>query len=346
MAASSRNTYVYRPPGSPNILRAIVPLSIVLLFGTFGFMVVQDEWGFWQSLYFTIITITTVGYGDYGLNTAGERFTAVLLLFGIVTATYALGQLVQVAVSYQLAWSQKMQKKIDQMQDHYIVCGFGRVGRTVCRHLTQSAKPFVVIEKDDDQFQQSCSQGYLSVLGAASRDEILLRAGIERASGIICAVDSDSENIVITLSARELHQGIQIISRADEEDGVKKIKRAGASHVVSPALKGADDIADWVIRPHLAEFLKASQYSENEYMFSELMIEDGSSLIGLTVREYGIRQQSLVFIAIKRAGADAMMRPGADETFQPGDVVLIVGPAEASLSMDRDAKAAEVLVGV
>ena len=321
-------------------------MSIVLLFGTFGFMIVQDEWGFWQSLYFTIITITTVGYGDYGLNAAGERFTAVLLLFGLVTATYALGQLVQVAVNYQLAWSHRMQKKIDQLQDHFIVCGFGRVGRTVCKHLAQNEMSFLVIEKDEEQFQHSCSQGNLSLLGSASRDDVLLKAGIERARGIICAVDSDSENIVITLSARELHKGIQIISRAEEEDGVKKIKRAGASHVVSPALKGADDIADLVIRPHLTEFLKGSQYSESEYVLSELMIEDGSSLIGLTVREYGIRENSLVFIAVKRTGGDIKIRPRAEETFQVGDVVLIVGEAEAVMRMSSDAKSSEVLVSV
>jgi len=146
-------------------MRAIVPLSIVLLIGTVGFMIIQTNWGFWQSLYFTIITITTVGYGDYDLSEAGKRFTAILLLFGIGTATYALGQLVQVAVSYQMAWSQRMQKKIDQLKDHFVICGFGRVGRTVCKHLTKDNLSFVVAEKNEEQFHLSCSLGYLSVLG-------------------------------------------------------------------------------------------------------------------------------------------------------------------------------------
>ena len=148
-----------------------------------------------------------------------------------------------------------MQKDIDQLRDHYIVCGMGRVGRMVCRQLTDNSTAFVVIEQDTDRFQQARACGFLALRGTASEDATLLQAGIERARGIVCAVDSDSENIVITLGARELNPDVLIVSRADDEDAVPKIKRAGASHVVSPALRGGVDIANLLIRPHLSEIL-------------------------------------------------------------------------------------------
>ena len=145
---------------------------------------------------------------------------------------------------------------------------------------------------------------------------------------------------MITLSARELNKDIQIISRADDEDSVKKITRAGASHVVSPVLKGADDIADLVIRPHVTEFLNGSQHSQSEYILRGLMINEGSSLVGQTVREYGMKENSLVFIAIKHAGGGTKIRPGAEEKFQSGDVVIIVGHPDAMVRMSDDAKGA------
>ena len=182
--------------------RAILALSVVLTGGTLGFMIIEPTWGLWRSLYFTLITVTTVGYSDEGLSAQGRGFTTILLVAGIATASYAFSQIVQAAVSYQFAWRRRMQKDIDRLRDHYVVCGMGRVGRAVCKQLTENSTPFVVIEQDIDRFQQAPSYGFLAILGTATEDAVLLQAGIKRARGIVCAFDSDSENIVITLSAR------------------------------------------------------------------------------------------------------------------------------------------------
>ena len=318
--------------------RAILALSVVLTGGTLGFMIIEPTWGLWRSLYFTLITVTTVGYSDEGLSAQGRGFTTILLVAGIATASYAFSQIVQAAVSYQFAWRRRMQKDIDRLRDHYVVCGMGRVGRAVCKQLTENSTPFVVIEQDIDRFQQAPSYGFLAILGTATEDAVLLQAGIKRARGIVCAFDSDSENIVITLSARELNADVLIVSRADDEGAVQKIKRAGASHVVSPALRGGADIANLLIRPHLTEFLEQSHGSSNGCRLAEVTIDADAPLVGQTLREYGDKEDALVFVAMKRVGGKMTIRPNADETFRPGDVVIVAGDPEAVVRISEDAK--------
>ena len=236
-----------------------------------------------------------------------------------------------------------MQKEIDQLRNHYIVCGVGRVGRTVCARLVDASKSFVLIEKDPDHIEWARSHGYLAIQGSASEDEKLLQAGIDRARAIVCAVDSDSENIVITLSARELNPDILIVSRADAESAIRKIKRAGASHVVSPSLRGGEDIADALLRPNLSKFLDRSHQSESGYELGEVTIKAGSPLVGQTMHEYSAKEQSVVFVAVKRGDGITKVRPFAQQAFQPGDVVIVAGGPDAVSRMSQDARAAPVL---
>ena len=300
-------------------------------------MIIQDEWGFWRSLYFTVITITTVGYGDYGLSETGERFTAILLIFGIGTATYAFGEVVKAAIAYQSAWRYRMQRKVDRVSQHFIVCGYGRVGRTVCDRLMEREVPFVIIENNESAIETCIEKGFLVVHGEASEDAVLMQAGIERAKGIVCAVDSDSLNIVITMGARELNPDILIVSRADAEDSVHKIHRAGASHVVSPLLRGGDDIANRLTRPHLTEFIDQSRDESNGFKLGEVKVAPASSLIGQSLREYGQQQRSIAFLAIKHANGETRIRPAADHSFAEGDIVFVVGDCDGVYKMSRDA---------
>jgi voltage-gated potassium channel len=320
------------------ILRAMAALAAVLIFGTCGFMIIQDQWGFWKSIYFTLITITTVGYGDYGLSPAGQQFTAVLLVGGIATATYAFGQLMQSIVAYQLNWRARMQKEIDQLRDHHIICGFGRVGCLVCGRLDKESIPFVVIEKDNERFKQARERGYYAIHGAGSDDELLIHAGVDRARSVVTAVDSDSENILITLSARELNPKVQIISRADGEGVSDKIKRAGASHVVSPAHKGGNDMAELIINPHLSDFLQGSNGTDCGYKLGEVRIEEGSSLVGRTPSEVGDQEPSLVFVAIKHSDGSTQIRPSVDQAFQSNDILIFAGDYDAIDRMIHAAK--------
>lgn len=338
MDAVAAQTGTFGHEHQARLRRAILALAFVLVGGTCGFMLIEPNWGFWRSFYFTLITVTTVGFSDEGLSETGRRFTTLLLVAGIATATYAFGQIVQAAVTYQLAWRRRMQNQIDKLSNHFVVCGVGQVGRAVCKQLAADDIPFVVIEQDAERFEQARAAGLLCVQGSATEDLVLQRAGIERARGIVCAVDSDSENIVITLSARELNPDIVIVSRADDESAVQKIKRAGATHVVSPALRGGSDIANLLIRPHLAEFLAQSHCSSDEFTLSEITVHPDAPLVGQSLRDYGRKENSVVFVAIKRANGKTTVRPGADETFQPKDIVIVVGEPSAVARMSAEAK--------
>lgn len=320
---------------SQRFLRALTALTGVIVFGTVGLMIIESDahWGFWQSLYFTLITITTVGYGDEGLSPSGKGFTLILLGLGIATATYAFTQLMQAAIGYQLDWRRRMQKEIDRLSDHFIVCGIGRVGRAVCDRLERAGLPFVVIEKDNEPSERARNSGCLVVQGMASDDEALIQAGIERARGIVCAVDSDSENIATTLSAKELNPGILIISRANRERSIRKIRRAGATHVVAPSLKGGEDIANLLIRPNLAQFLGQG----SGYELNEVTIDRRSPLVGQTLSEYGAKEPRIVFVAIKRADGSTQIRPFGGEPFQADDVIIVVGEADAVVRMAANA---------
>jgi voltage-gated potassium channel len=320
---------------------AIALLVSVMTFGTLGFMYIQEDWGAWDALYFTMITISTVGYGDYGLNPTGQRFTSLLLLIGIVTASYAFGQFVQTMMAYQMNWRRTMQRQIDAMQDHFIICGLGRTGRAVAANLSESTFSFVAIDPDEKRCDWARQHGYLALAGSAADDEMLFKAGVERAKGIICAAARDSDNIVITLTARDLNPEVTIVSRADDDDSIHKLRRAGATHVVAPSVRGGGEMAAMLTRPHLANFLSTSRTEGQDQAITEITIRKGSRLVGKTVREYGQEEESLIFVAVKHASSPTMLRPSADEQFQDDDIVIVIGESTAisrmaALGMDSN----------
>jgi len=318
-------TIAWGSASSNRILRAVLLLCIVVVGGAVGFMVVEG-WGFWQALFFTLITITTVGYGAEGLTQAGERFTTLLLVGGIGTATYAFSVIVQTAVGSQLGWRRRMQRKIDRLRDHFIICGFGRIGRTVCEELQSASVSLVIVDADADAYQRACDQGYLAVRGKATEDEVLQQAGIARAKGIVCAVDSDSDNIVIALGAREMSPDITIIARVEEDGAARKIRRAGATHVVSPSRTGGVDIAHTVLRPHVANLMRRTGDDDGDFELNEVVVEKGSFLDGHSPQEWGKEHwDDIVAVAVRRSDGTTQIRPGGGTVFQAGDILIIAG---------------------
>lgn len=326
------------------VVRAIATLCGVVLFGTFGFLLIEDQWDVWQAFYFTLITITTVGYGDLGVSEMGQRFAAVLLLCGIGTATWTLTTVVQFAVSYQLDWMKRMKKTLRQTSDHIVVCGFGRIGRTICRELADSGITFVVVDRDEVCVADAITEGYLAVHGDSTDEQILTDAGLERARGIVCALESDAENVFIALTAREMNPQAMIASRANSESSARRIEHAGATLVVSPFLTAGVDIARAIAKPHLAEFLRQSHASDSDFALSEVRVEAASELAGETLRDYGRRESSIAFIAIKRNGDETIFRPSGEESFRPHDVIIAAGVPDALSRMARDAKGQEAAV--
>ena len=317
------------------VVTCLVVLAGIIVGGTIGFTYTEGHWSVWDALYFTLITVTTVGYGDDGLSPAGRILAILLVLFGIGTATYTLSVLVQLAVGYQLSWKLKMKQQINQLEQHVLVCGFGRLGRAACERLRALQSPFVVIEENESEFQAAIDQGYLALRGCATKDDVLRLAAIERARGVICGVNSDAENVFITLSARELNPNVFIVSRADANDAHAKLKRAGASLVVSPHSTAASNIVNSILCPNLTKFLKSSHESSGRFELSEVTIQEGSILIGRTVSQYGKIEDSISFVAIVRATGETVMKPDGDDTFQCGDVVIVAGYSQDSARMNE-----------
>ena len=306
-------------------LRCAGALSLVIAMGTLGFMLIEEHWGIWKSLFFTLITITTVGYSDQNLSSHGEIFAAVLLLFGIGTATYSLTSFVQLAVSYQSTWKKKMQKNIDQLQDHFLVCGYGRMAEAICEELREANIPFVAIDNDQQRFDVAIERGYLAIHGNSSEDHFLEQAGVCRARGVICAIGSDAENVFAILSVREMNQEAFIASRASTESAARRMERAGANMVVSPYTTAGLNIADAILRPKLSEYLRNNRSKECNLELMEFTIMENSSMEGNKLMEVGRYFSDVVFVAIKRPGQIQNVRPGGDEVFQSGDIVTIAG---------------------
>lgn len=307
------------------MLRCILLLLGVIAVGTLGFRLIEETWTLWDCFYFTIVTITTVGYGDYGLCRNGQAFAALLMVSGFGVFTYSLTTLVRIAADSEAARRRKMKRDIAHCRGHIVVCGYGRVGKIICREVRRGGLECVVIEPGDEAAAEAIEDGRLVVHGDASEDKTLLEAGVTRARGIICAVSSDAENMFITVSARELNPEITIISRAESESAAQKLRRAGASLVVSPHQMAGQTVANAVLNPRLTKFMGAACDDRPQFEMSETVVHTGSELSGQTIQDFGGLAECLVFIAIERESGEMVIRPRGFERFQDGDVVIYAG---------------------
>ncbi len=237
---------------------AMFLLILVFLIGIFGFRYFSD-YTWIDAIYMTVITITTVGFGEVQpLDPFDKVFTSILILSSIFIVGYAISVITEYLLSKNNIGNLKqkrMEKKIAKLKNHIIVCGYGRNGKQAAHKLHAYKKPFVVVEKDEDTVERYANDEYLFVLGNANEDEILKKAGVERASTMICALPSDADNLFIVLSARQINKELQIISRASEETTLKKLKLAGADNVIMPDKIGGEHMASLVVTPDLVEFL-------------------------------------------------------------------------------------------
>lgn len=329
------------PTGFRQLLRCVLPLLGVIIFGTVGFHLTEDNLSVWRSLYFTLITVTTVGYEDHVSSDAGRVLTSILLVLGIGTFTYTVGEVVRSAVGFQHLWMRRMQSRIDQLQSHVIVCGFGRMGRSICERLRDSGLDVVVLEHHPEGWQSAVDHGYLAVRGCATDDEVLREAGIDRAAGVACVMDSDADNTFCVLSVREMNDQAFIACRADSDASVRKLERAGATLVVCPHAHAGVDLAHAIVNPSLAKVFRNSPRSEYGFEMSEVRIGRGSLLAGQSIAEFGRHVDSVAFVAIRRAGEEVMIRPGGNVQFLPDDVVIVAGKVEELSKMYSLAQGAE-----
>ena len=315
----------------------------IILCGTFGYMFLEHL-SFWDSMYLTIITIATVGYGDLvPVRSGGKVFTIFLLFAGAGLVMYTLSKITEAMVEGSLRRMlerRKMDKKIARLHDHFIICGFGRIGQVISEILEDASRPFVVIERDPEVLREIDQLGYISVEGEAEEDEILHVAGIEKASGLIAVVSTDADNLFITLTARGLNPSLFILARSSGSKGTRtKLLRAGASKVISPYYIGARRMAQLLLRPTVTDFIDLAMYAgELGLKLEEILVSENAVFANKNLMESGIRKRhDIIVVAIKRDAGDMLFNPKPDTMILPRDIMIVLGEADHIIALEKEA---------
>lgn len=317
-------------------------LAVVLIFagGTVGYMILEDM-NLVDAFYMTAITLTTVGFGEVTpLSPEGRLYTTLLIFVGVGIIAVSFGLIGEYLLTASLAGElRKRQAKrmIDKLQDHIIICGYGRVGQSAALTLRDSNRGMVVLERDPDVLKLAREHGFLVLEGDASRDEALREAGIERAWGLIICTGEDSLNLFIVLSARALNPDLYIVTRSIEAENERKMRRAGADRVVSPYQIGGKHMANIMIRPHVTDFFDVVTLDNGmEIWVEELIIEASSSLVGQTVGEADIRRRTgVTLVAVYRHAANSTLMPHAGTQLEAGDELIVLGTREQLTALEE-----------
>lgn len=319
------------------VLLGVYALAAIIITGIIGYMVVEG-WSFVDALFMTIITITTVGYGEvHPLSTGGRIFSIFLIIGGVGGSLYTLTGIIEYILAGHIGttlWRRRMRAKIANLKGHFILCGLGRVGEEIARTFHEEGAPFVVIDNRQDCIARAEQAGYFYVEGDATSDEVLREAGIEHARGLVAAVGSDAENTYITLSARGLRPDLFIEARASGQEAVKKLERAGANRIVSPNNIGARRMAMLALRPAVVDFIdNVSQRSGPDLLMENVAISNNSSLAGQTMAAF--RQCSKAnILAVSKKSGELIANPPDEEKILPGDSLIIVGTSEQLASLE------------
>jgi voltage-gated potassium channel len=312
----------------------MVPAGLILT-GTVGYVVIEKEYTWFDGLYMTIMTMTTVGFGElhHPLSTRGRVFTIFLMLGGIFTLFYAAGELIRAIVSGEVRTALgrfRMEQSLAQMHNHVIVCGYGRMGRLVCREFETQKLPFVVVEHTTEPLADFSMKYGLFLAGDSTSDKVLKLAGVERARALVTVVGSDADNLYITMSARLLNDKLFIVARAEDDQAEAKLQRAGANRVVSPYAIGGARVAHAVLRPTVMDFIELATRSEHlELQMEESLIAPRSKLAGTTIQESQMRQElGIIIVAIKKAKGDMVFNPPSDARMEAGDILITLGHRE------------------
>ncbi|HMW91010.1 MAG TPA: NAD-binding protein [Candidatus Obscuribacter sp.] len=303
----------------------LLRLTGFVLFGALGFMVVEG-WDFLDALFMTVITLTTVGYGETNpLSTHGRIYTIFLILVGAGVVLYVLSDMVEIFLRLNIG-ARRMKQKIAKMSGHHIVCGYGRSGQEVIDHFLLNGISFVLIEIDPEKAKQAMENGLLVLCGDASSDDILMQAQIEKASGIVCALPDDSANTFIALSARGLNERIKIVCRAANPGSEAKMRRAGADMVISPYVICGKRMATAVTHPLVTEFLDVVMHTPGyDLRMEQVRLPGSSRLIGSTLKDANIKQASGAMILAVNQNGKLISNPSPELIFQAGDDLIALG---------------------
>lgn len=323
---------------------ALALLATVVVGGVVGYAGIEG-WSLWDALYMTVITVTTVGYREvHPMSRAGEAFTMLLLMGGVATVLYTFSLVMARLVEGGLRerWrARRYARMLDELDRHFIVCGFGRMGEIIAREFRRERIPFVLIERDSDRMQAALDAGYLAVEADASSEDVLRRVRIDRARGFIAAVSTDAENVYAVLTARLIRPTLYVIGRAETEDAKAKLVKAGADRVISPYQIGGVHLAQTALRPAVVDFVQLATSNEHlDLAMEQIKIDERSTFVGQSLLQANLRQRyGAIVVGIKRASGRMDYNPAPDATMQSGDDLVVLGRPD-QLHQLEDAAAA------
>ncbi len=310
------------------ILVAGLALLLLVIIGTVGYELIEGMSAL-DGLYMTFITLTTIGFGEVDpLSGTGKVFTIVISIFGIGIVAFVATRTAQVLVRYQHLHQRFMQRKIDRLQGHYVVCGYGRLGRRIIADLAEAGRSFVVIERDPERVLNIDAAGYLYVEGDAEEERTLRAAGVERAEGLVLTLPEDSANVFVALTAKEMHPGVFTLARTNQHRNTRKLLRAGVDKVISPYEIGADRMAQVILRPYVDQFMEQVLHvGALDLRMEEVRIEPGSLLDGRSLAESDFRNRfnAVVIALLNEDTGQWRFNPTPTAPMDAGDILIVLG---------------------
>jgi len=307
-------------------------LAVVILYGIVGYTLIEG-WNLLDAFYMTIITISTVGYSElHPLSTTGRLFTSTLIVVGVGTMLYGFGVFAETLtdnsfVAYRR--ERQLERALNQLRDHFIICGYGRIGTQIVAELEEHEVAYAVIDQTEEALVRLRNEDRLHVEGDASSEEILKLAGIERARGLISAVDSDERAVYITLAARALNPELYILSRAGRPESVRRLELAGANRVLSPYQMAGHRMAELALRPALVDVLDTLHHRVSAIAVEEMLVKPGMVAVGKTIEEAGLLGPAAAkLLAVQRRDGTVLISPSAELRLEEGDLVVALGSEE------------------
>jgi voltage-gated potassium channel len=329
----------------PNrLLWAAAAIASALSIGTIGFVVIE-HYPVFDAFYMTLITVFTVGYNEiHPLSRAGRIFNSLLIFFGALTLLLAAGAMTQTIIELELNQvfgKRRIKNMVDSLKDHYIICGYGRVGRGAAAELKHAGASFVIIDENEERVERAMHNGMLAVLADCTRDEALRDVGIDRAKGLIATLGTDADNLFLVLSARGLNPTLYLAARIGEQEAEAKMRRAGADTVFAPYTSTGSRMARALLRPHVSEFLDVATTSMGlDVGIEQVEVQTGASIDGKTLGDLRLPTDlGIIVLAIRRKDAAMEFNPSADARLAGGDVLIIMGEQGNRTKLEEIAEA-------
>ncbi len=305
-------------------------LLLITLIGTEGYHLIEG-WSFVDSFYATIVTLATVGYGDfYPVTTAGRIFAVFLIVVGVGTMAYTFAIIMENFMEgrlKKLLGRGKLERQLKRMKNHHIICGCGKIGHIICEELAEEGADFVVVDSNLQVIQKMEEKCFTYVAGSATDDETLLAAGIERAKSVVCTLPSDADNLYIVLTAKELNPHVYIMSRFEDDLSERRLLKAGADRAISPSKVGGMRMTQAILRPAMLDFIEITTTRQSlELRMEELIVCKESNVVGKNLVESGIRREyGLIIVAVKKDSGKMIFNPSASYLIEPMDKLIALG---------------------